>query len=562
MGPQLLHDHKYWHRILHEWLARTQWENRKCAIYALHAFHRQLAAEIAQHRRPEDAAILQHFIDTFKSTLQSVTAQSHQIRIAIHGFGVMASAAKALLPPEYLSTLLTLVMQRTELTAIAGDRDMLEHYPDFVQALSEIMQHMTGELSGLQIASLQAIIIALIKDFYYLSAVHHGLAIVSLLRTFDNLAKLGGTTLDTVLERIVLQGVIWTCSHKLVYDSNLDWSSVSDWKEHVTYRSFLPLWNGLLSATATEVTAKLFEHLMQTLFTILERLDLSTQKRTFRDASTGEDNEWFFCDPNLDFQPVRPKDFHIFFNVVQLYRDILMGSAASQHWPQFQQQFMQQFCETIIGKALQYPLVSGFVRLLQIAMYILSKSAALAKVDRDTDSLFQSLVYLVEYQIEAVQQMYGELQIAGFDLLFAAPTELLPSDLTKMIPVFRRAFDIGQSMLSLAVRALRALDRLHRAQCQRGSGGSSVWLERVLPAVLPSLDSYLQSNGFVSNGMVDVEFGRARKRIKKMVRNSGIAADSELVSFQKSILVFLGEYFFVLLNYFGSLGTLARMLIG
>lgn len=508
----------------------------------MQAFHREVSIQIEQRSNPaEDTIILKTFINYFKRTMQSATAQSFEIRIAIQGFGLMAGPCKALLPPEYLNDLLTLVMQRTEYTALeqtTTGSEMLEHYPDFVQALSQIMQHV-AELTGIQIASLQNIIIALIKDFYYLSTAHHSLAVNSLLRTFANLSRLGGSVLESVLERVVMQGVIWTCSHKLVYDSQNDWETIADWKEQITYKSFLALWIGLIGQETkgeehkSQICALVYEHLMQSLFSILERLDLRTNKRTFKD-DYGNDNELYFCDPNYDLVPQRPKDFHIFFNIVQFYRDLLHSQNDDSHRVRFDK-YVQSYCELLIKKSLEYPLISGFVRLMQVALRITDRIGYFSEVIDIDRPIRGTVLYFLKYHILSAPHTFGELQIASLDMIFTAPVKLLHRFVIDLIPIFVVAFDIGKSLLSLAGRALRMLDKLN---------GVSEW-KQLLRAVLPSLDPYLQSNGFTTDGIIDLEIVKSRrstKRARKVLRVDG-GSDSELLAFQKQILLFLGKTF-------------------
>lgn len=258
MAKQIFADHQYWHSTLTKWLYRyTNRDSRKMAFQAMHAFHQTVANSCEVNADENDDAlrqnvktgILQFYINHFKSVLLAPASQPFEIRIAIRGFGLMAGACSKRLPSASLADLLTLVMQRTESTCreqslSAQRRDSLEHYPDFVRALSQIMHHLTL-LTNVQIASLNTIIVSLIRDFCYLSPSYHKTAIGSLLHTFANLAHLGAGMLDSLLERCTLQGVVWTCSHKLVLDSNEDWATQADWKDHITFETFMPLWLGI-----------------------------------------------------------------------------------------------------------------------------------------------------------------------------------------------------------------------------------------------------------------------------------------------------------------------------
>lgn len=132
------------------------------AFQAIHAFHSTVAVcceTIADHRSPDtlqetpETAILRFYINYFKTILLSPESQPFEIRIAIRGFGLMSGACNTRLPSSSLADLLTLVMQRTEATCRENrqqHRDSLEHYPDFVRALSQIVQHIKN-LSNIQV---------------------------------------------------------------------------------------------------------------------------------------------------------------------------------------------------------------------------------------------------------------------------------------------------------------------------------------------------------------------------------------------------------------------------
>ena len=235
----------------------------------------------------------------------------------------MAGSCKLLLQESYLTDLFDLVMQRTEYSYYSSDRlkkrDVLEHLPNYVESLSMILAHLK-EISGIQLASLQNIIIILIKDFHYLSSIHHALVPKSLLETFKNLRKLGGKVLDATLEVVMMQGIVWTCSHQTTYDLQAEIlaDDIEDWKEAITYKNYLPLWNGLLDSRDEDMTKILLDHFLRNIFMILEKLNLSTVKKRYQD-STGNDYEFSFTDPGTEFEPVKPKDYLIFYNLVDFF---------------------------------------------------------------------------------------------------------------------------------------------------------------------------------------------------------------------------------------------------
>lgn len=158
MGQQIFSDHKYWHTVLLKWLYRyNNRDSRKMAFQAIHAFHSTLAlfclADTNAGNLSAETSVLVFYIDFFKSLLLTPKSQPFEIRIATRGFGLLSGACKKLLPESNLTDLLTLVMQRTEATCRerpADHRESLEHYPDFVRALSQIMKHIR-HLSNVQV---------------------------------------------------------------------------------------------------------------------------------------------------------------------------------------------------------------------------------------------------------------------------------------------------------------------------------------------------------------------------------------------------------------------------
>jgi DNA-dependent protein kinase catalytic subunit len=193
--PDLLfRDFKLWHKFLRKWINSKSYEDRIVGIQACHTFHQQISEVLQALENEDNRRVLLFFIKFFQDTLKSPNSQSHEIQIAIRGFGLMAAPCKLLVEPKYLSELFDLVMQRTEYSYHTSDRlkrrEVLEQLPSYVESLSKIMSQL-DEISGIQLQSLESIIVILMKDFHYLSKSHHSLVARSLFETFVNLQNLG-----------------------------------------------------------------------------------------------------------------------------------------------------------------------------------------------------------------------------------------------------------------------------------------------------------------------------------------------------------------------------------
>lgn len=187
-------DYKKWQSVFLKWMSSGNYDDQNAGVQAMQTFHERIAEVLEKRKDTADVAVLQYFLDYFSKTLKDEESQPHEIRIAIRGFGAMAAACKVLKETNYLSKLFDLVMQRTEYSYYTNDRlkrrKVLEHLPSYVQSLSKIMNQL-DEISGIQLQSLQNVIVVLIRDFHFLPTVYHSIVPISLMETFLNLQKSG-----------------------------------------------------------------------------------------------------------------------------------------------------------------------------------------------------------------------------------------------------------------------------------------------------------------------------------------------------------------------------------
>lgn len=261
------------------------------------------------------------------------------------------------------------------------------------------------------------------------------------------------------------------------------------------------------------------------------------KKRKYCDHQ-GEDQELFFSDPNFDLEPVRVKDFHIFFNLVSFYQDILKAQTLTSHKEHFLK-WVNQFIEEVISKSLKYPLVSGFVKLLQVILSITNRLNYFGNdLYEDSATQYDAVYFYLRTNIRKAQQSSGELKIACLKLLFTTPTCMLCCLITDMIPVFQMAFEIGKSNASLFIAEM-GLNAIERYLTSVGRQTSNE-IKEFLQAVLPYFDAYLQ--GFKSDPVRCVEMTprnrlpRTKRTAQKLIK----IKENDLMKFQKRIILFLG----------------------
>lgn len=527
------------------------YEDKKVGIYATHSFHMSIAMTLDARNSEDDKPMLKSLVQSFRRTLQSPDASFNAIRIAIRGFGTLSKACRKLLDEEFLNEVLTLVLQRIRYTDYKDDaqksKKLLEHLPDYVHSLSEIMTHM-DRLTAIQLTYLENIIVELMRDFYYLNATHHELVIVSLLSTLSNVQKLGENVYNDFLDKIVFQGVVWACDKCLVYDT--DWSENRDWKENVTYRSYLPLWYGLVSTEKihssfdrSKIAKKVLDILLNTLFQIIGKLNFATRKRTYKDDD-GADQEFNFCDPNIDLVPVKPQDFHIFINVVDFYVEILKQLPLTAK-KQVVIPWLGHACDELIQKIIQYPLVSGFVKLLEVMVKIGKETNHFSQFDNPNmdpglRTLRSILGAFLKQIIQRVTQSTAELQLSYLKLIFVYPAALLSNYVRKMSEVYVIAIEFGKNLpvLWIASMALKSLEELIEEIEEEKR-------KQLMKRVMPSFESFLSSSGDATLSNIKTEIVKPKQGKRTNIRRKydvGDGLETELIKFQKRIVLFLGKY--------------------
>lgn len=348
--------------------------------------------------------------------------------------------------------------------------------------------------------------------------------------------QLGGKILENVLESVVYQGILWTCSHQLVYDLQENLDNIKDWKEAITYKKYLPLWQRLLAPDEdkhTAISRMIYTHFIKDLFQIVEKLDLSTQKRKYYDETMNVDKEFFFSDPNLDLQPVRAQNFHILYNLIQFYDDVICKQSDDCLRNNFLE-WLELWQEKSIQLSIKHPLVSGFLQLIEISLKVINRLDFGSDLDDpETMKIIEPLsFYIKSMLLPRCPQMSGELQIACVQVLFQVPTVVLKEYTSEITEIFVIGFSVGKSLLSLAHLALTCFDRIIDSLAEDPKTRI-----KMLEEVLPCLESYLSSRD--SSGAELVQFNQGGRRNKLIAKTS---VETDLMRFKKRVLLFLGNF--------------------
>lgn len=344
----------------------------------------------------------------------------------------------------------------------------------------------------------------------------------------------GGKLFENLLESVIWKGILWTCSHQLLYDMRENLDNVEDWKETITYKQYLPLWKRLLEPDDEKysgISKLIYNHFIEDCFLIIEKLDLSTQKRKFYDASMDVDREFFFSDPSLDLEPVRAENFQILYNLVQFYSDVVSDQSVECLRSNFIE-WLELWLEKSIQLSMKHPLISGFLQLIEISLKVMDRlDYAIDTENPEVTRVIAPLNFCIKSMLLVrCQQMSGELQVACLLLIFQVPITILQEYDDEMTSVFIIGFAVGRSLLSVAHHALtcfeRIIDSLSKSPKER---------RRLLTQVLPSLETFLSSRD--SNDNEKKHFSRVKKQ-----RLAITTAETDLMRFKKRVFQFLGNF--------------------
>lgn len=338
------------------------------------------------------------------------------------------------------------------------------------------------------------------------------------------------------MDHVIRQGILWTCSHQLTYDVQENLDNIDDWKETVTYRRYLPLWNQLFKASKVEyksISEMIFDTFVKNLYEIIEKLNLSTRKRTHSEEM---DVDYFFNNPLLDVEPVRPEEFQILYNLVQFYGDVFKGISNEFLRENFSE-WLEHWLEDTVRFSIQNPLVSGFLQILEIIVKTMEKLSYNNEVLIENDSTMMKNLEVLNFFIRTSilvrsTQFSGELQISCLNLVFQLPTPILKNLIKEIPPIFIIGFTIGRGVLTLAHSALSCFERIVETLAD-----DSQSRQKLLEEVLPCFESFLSSHDSGSD-----EIRKMVKRGKKTHFIGQSTSDSDLMRFKKRILWCLGNF--------------------
>lgn len=292
------------------------------------------------------------------------------------------------------------------------------------------------------------------------------------------------------------------------------------------------MWRRLLapeSESHQEISSIIYNHFIRNLFFIINKLDLSTQKRKYYDDDNGEEQEFFFSDPSLDLEPVRAENFQILYNLVQFYSEIILEQPNECLQKNFVE-WLEIWLDKTIALSLNHPLVSGFLQLIEMSLKVIDKLDFASNIDNhNARRVINPLKFYIKSMLfMRCQQTSGELQIACLQLIFQVPTVILKDFDDDLSQIFKIGFEVGKGLISLAHYALTSFERIIDSLSD-----DPKTRRKMLEEVLPKLEPYLSSHD--SGVKKIVHYVRGRKKNKTMIH------ETDLLRFKKRVLLLLGQ---------------------
>lgn len=503
---------------------------------ALDAFFRQVALELVSTERSEESNVqtFKFFIKKFFDMLDSQAGSNmREISIAIRGFGSFAGPMLMYMGVDELKKVFMKLLQYSD-KFFAGEFEVYEsihHLPSFLNAFANISLQL-GHVDDVHVDHLERLTSAVFVYFPQIN-LSRGLQIEynrALSRLFVALFS-AGAALQTLLSRIVLQGLALTCSNQLPGLEQEE--DLANHKE--PYKIYTYLWRAILvperladcdiSDNVYEaMCGVIYDQFLRSILDVLNRLNLRSVVPIGAGADKEEVSSQFSETSESDssdmivstLQPEVPKDFELFLNLVEFSRDILHTVNTECFMP-----WVYIFGREVIQLSNEYPLISGFYKLLSVAMYLCEKhsffdeatSATVGEDSMDVDDDESTVVAenkgvcfglfskFIKEVLLRVQQYKNELLAACVKLVLSVPRQFI--DVSLLVPALQVAFKIGLSYIELAEIGMDALE---------------YWIRVVpssiipcLPKILPVLNSYLR----IDDSNYDMESSEHEEKAQK-----------------------------------------------
>lgn len=301
-------------------------------------------------------------------------------------------------------------------------------------------------------------------------------------------------------------------------------------------KNFFPLWRGILKLSSNRsydkhglfledrkyILERIVNQLVKTLMILINKLNLSVKLKEENIVVTEVEKA---------YQVEQASDHAIFLNVVDLYEEIFDNIE-----PKMFKKCICKMMKHIVNKCINYPLISGFYKLLSFNLKIANKLKIFKEhdVDQDIINMKETLKQFLKLLLDKMAQYKDELLIACLRVLLESPVILIKDMLSICVIPFITVFNIGRSYFPLAEMGLSTL---HYWQDSLDTEEFDAFISKIIPF----LDSYLRSKSLL--GQAQTTTTEARRKTAQVLKKRRVVleVEPELMKLQRNILSFIGK---------------------
>ncbi|KAM5211726.1 DNA-dependent protein kinase catalytic subunit isoform 1-T1 [Hipposideros larvatus] len=507
--------------VLSKWCSHTNMELKRGANSALESFLKQVSVLVAKDAEMHKSK-LQYFMEQFYGIIRNMDSNSKDLSIAIRGYGLFAGPCKVINAKDVDFMYVELIQRCKQLFLTQMDTidDHVYQMPSFLQSIASVLLYLDS-VPEVYTSVLEHLMVVQIDSFPQYSPKMQLVCCRAIVKVFLALAE-KGPVLWNCISTVVHQSLIRICSkpvvlQKVALSESEDYRASGEvrtgkWKIP-TYKDYLDLFRNLLScdqmmdslladeafffvnSTLQTLNRLLYDEFVKSILKIVEKLDLTLEKQNVgeQEDENGAAGVWLIptSDPAANLHPVKPKDFSAFINLVEFCREIL-----PEKHVEFFEPWVYSFAYELILQCTRLPLISGFYKLLSIAVTnakkikyfegIGSKSQEQPPEDPEKYSCFALFAKFGKEVSVKMKQYKDELLASCLTFILSLPHDIIELDVRAYVPALQMAFQLGLSYIPLAEVGLNALE-------EWSAYISEQVIQPYYKDILPRLDGYLKT---------------------------------------------------------------------
>uniref|UniRef100_A0A452TWI8 DNA-dependent protein kinase catalytic subunit n=1 Tax=Ursus maritimus TaxID=29073 RepID=A0A452TWI8_URSMA len=487
--------------VLSKWCSHSNVELKKAAHSALESFLKQISFMVAKDAEMHKSK-LQYFMEQFYGIIRNMDSNSKDLSIAIRGYGLFAGPCKVINAKDVDFMYVELIQRCKQLflTQIDTVDDHVYHMPSFLQSIASVLLYL-DTVPEVYTPVLEHLMVVQIDSFPQYSPKMQSVCCKAIVKVFLALGG-KGPVLWNCISTVVHQGLIRICSKPVILQKGVESESedyrasgevrTGKWKVP-TYKDYLDLFRSLLScdqmmdslladeaflfvnSSLQNLNHLLYDEFVKSVLKIIEKLDLTLEKQ-----NVGEHEVRSFWENTT------------FVLLICFYREIL-----PEKHVEFFEPWVHSFAYELILQSTRLPLISGFYKLLSVAMRNAKKIKYFEGVglkgqtqspeDPEKYSCFALLTKFGKEVSVKMKQYKDELLASCLTFILSLPHDIIELDIRAYVPALQMAFKLGLSYTPLAEVGLNALEEWSVYICKHV-------IQPHYKDILPSLDGYLKTS--------------------------------------------------------------------